>query len=216
MSAKRGKRYVCRICKERYHMTSEEYQKRSLTFRKRICESDACLDEAAGQVAKKLIKKVRDKEKDKLRQAIGIKPKKQSQDPLQKTMNKIARLLDKDNPCLARPFESQNVPLQGGHIYAVGSYPSLRYNIWNIHGQSHKSNAINGGESSLMIEGIERRYGIDRRETVEAMIKKYKVLKLTSDEKKEALKVANGIARELEKGSTFTRDQIYEHIGIYN
>ena len=213
-SAKRGKRYVCRICKDRYHMTSEEYKKRSLTFRKRTCDKDDCLDIAAAEVAKKAIKKVRKEEKERLRKAIGIKGK-QSQDPLQKVMNKIARLLDKDEPCLARPFENQNIPLQGGHIYSVGSHPALRYNIWNIHGQSHKSNAINGGEPHLMIEGIERRYGIEQRRKVENLVKEYKVLKLSREEKKAALKVARRLMRELEKGTIFTRDEINKQIGIY-
>ena len=213
-STKRGKRYVCRICRDRYHMSAEEYKKRSLTFRKRTCNKDECLDIAAGEVARKAIKKVRREEKEKLKKAIGIRGK-QSQDALQKVINKIARLLDKDEPCLARPFEKQNVPLQGGHIYSVGSHPALRYNIWNIHGQSHKSNAILGGEPDLMLQGIERRYGIERRKKVESLVKDYKVLKLSRAEKKAALKIARRLQRELESGKIFTRDQINEKIGIY-
>ena len=214
-SARRGKRYVCQYCGERYQMNKETYSLRSLGVYKRSCTSNECEDKARSKAAKKALKVVRKQQKDKLREAIGIKPKKQSQDALQKSINKIARLLDKGRPCLARPFEAQNIALQGGHIFSVGSYPALRYNVWNIHGQCHKSNAILGGEPDLMLEGIERRYGHEQLDKVLSLKSTYKVLKLTNQEKKEALKKANKIIRELESGKTYTRDEVNEIIGIY-
>tara|TARA_R100000951_G_scaffold116724_1_gene130152 strand:- start:2774 stop:3442 length:669 start_codon:yes stop_codon:yes gene_type:complete len=214
-SARRGKRYVCRICKERYHLEQIEFQKRSKTIYKRVCFSGVCEDKAREEVAKKVLKQHRKAQKDKLKQSLGIKPKKQSQHPLQKSLNKIARLLDKNRPCLARPFEATNRKLEGGHIFGVGSFPALRYNIWNIHGQSHKSNHILGGESLLMLEGIERRYGSERLDMVIGLRQKYKVLKLSKDDKKEALKIANQIVRDLESGKEYTRDEINEQLNIY-
>lgn len=214
-SAKRGKRYVCQYCGERYHMDKKTYSMRSLGVYKRCCTSSECEDKARGKTAKKALKTVRKQEKDKLRKAIGIKPKKQSQDPLQKSINKIARLLDKDRPCLARPFENQNRALEAGHIFSVGAYPALRYNLWNIHGQSNKSNRQNGGESDLMQEGIERRYGVDQFDKLQEMRRTYKVLKLTNQEKKEALRKANKLIKDLESGKHYTRDEVNEIIGIY-
>jgi hypothetical protein len=196
-------------------MEKQTYSLRSLGVYKRSCTSNECEDQARGKAAKKALKVVRKQQKDKLREAIGIKPKKQSQDALQKSINKIARLLDKGQPCLARPFEAQNIALEGGHIFSVGSYPSLRYNIWNIHGQCHKSNAILGGEPDLMLEGIERRYGQEQLDKVLSLKSTYKVLKLTNQEKKDALKKANKIIRELESGKTYTRDEVNKIIEIY-
>ena len=214
-SARRGKRYVCQYCGERYDMDKQTYSLRSLGVYKRSCTSNECEDQARGKAAKKALKVVRKQQKDKLREAIGIKPKKQSQDALQKSINKIARLLDKGQPCLARPFENQSRPLEAGHIFSVGAYPALRYNLWNIHGQSNKSNRQNGGESDLMQEGIERRYGIEQFNKLQDMRRTYKVLKLTNQEKKDALKKANKIIRELESGKTYTRDEVNEMIEIY-
>jgi hypothetical protein len=217
-SAKRGKRYVCQYCGERYHMDQNTYSLRTLNkngLYKRCCTSDGCESIARGKLAKQALKLYRKQQKDKLREAIGDKKGKQSQDPLQKAINKIARLLDKNKPCLARPFENQNRPLEAGHIFSVGAYPALRYNLWNIHGQSNKSNRQNGGESDLMQEGIERRYGIEQFNKLQEMRRTYKVLKLTNQEKKEALTVANRIARELESGKVYTRDEVNELIGIY-
>jgi hypothetical protein len=139
---------------------------------------------------------------------------KQSQDPLQKSVNKIAMLLDKDEPCLARPFENCS-QYNGGHVFSVGSWKSLRYHLWNIHKQSVKSNSELGGESLLMLEGLEIRYGAEIRLMVESLKIRYRELHLSDLDKKEALKIANKIIRDLEKGFTYTRDQINEYLGIY-
>ena len=52
---------------------------------------------------------------------------KQTKEPLQIAINKIARLLDADLPCLARPFEySQNY--DAGHINGAISFSSSLLN----------------------------------------------------------------------------------------
>ena len=198
---------TCKICRSRF---DREKAKTWIVW----CSAD-CGYEYSKELRAKQRREAWKKEKEKIKQYLGIKPKKQSQDSLQKAVNKIARLLDKGKPCLARPNEAQNIALEGGHIFSVGSYPSLRYHLWNIHGQSHKSNAILGGEPDLMLEGIERRYGIEKRNDVEELRKRYPVLKLTKAEKKEAVKKANRIIKELESGKVYTRDQVNSILGIY-
>lgn len=139
---------------------------------------------------------------------------KQTKEPLQIAINKIARLLDADLPCLARPFEySQNY--DAGHIFSVGAHPALRYHLWNIHKQSVKSNKYLGGEQILMLQGIEQRYGEEIREYIEKLPQKIPTLKLSIEEKKEALKKANKIIRDIESGEKFTRNEINEILGIY-
>lgn len=197
----------CKVCRTRFerekHMTWISW-----------C-SNACSDVLIAKTLKKIRDEAWKKQKEEIKKNLGIKPAKQSQDPLQKEVNKIARLIDKNRRCLARPNEAQKQPLEGGHIYSVGSYPSLRYHLWNVHGQSHKSNAILGGEPLLMLEGIERRYGIEKRNEIEALKKRYPVLKMTKDEKTEAASKARKIIKDIELGKVYTRDEVNEILGIY-
>ena len=211
-SAKRPKKKTtvtrsCKVCRTRFERENH------LTFI--VWCSPDCGYKYSQELKKKKEREAWKKKKEQLKANLGIKPKKQSQDILQKEVNKIARLLDKGKPCLARPNEAQNIALEGGHIFSVGSYPALRYHLWNIHGQSHKSNAILGGEPTLMLEGIERRYGIECRNDVEELRKRYSVLKLTKAEKSEAAKKARQIIKELESGKVYTRDQVNEILAIY-
>lgn len=192
------------------------YSKRSMTALKRVCTEVECMTKAAMKTIETKKAKQRKEwkqRKENLKIDIGVK-KKQSQEPLQKSINRIAVLIDKDKPCIARPIEN-HVHFDGGHVYSVGSHPALRYNLHNVFKQSVKSNRDLGGEQSLMLEGIEIIHGPEQRKKTESLIQKYPVLKLTYDEKKDALKEANKIIRELEKGVKHSRDQVNELIGIY-
>lgn len=137
-----------------------------------------------------------------------------SKDPLQIAINKIVRLIDKHQPCIARPFENCKF-FDAGHVYSTGSHPALKYNLWNIHKQSVKSNRDKGGEQHLMLEGIEIRYGKERLNYIMELPKFHPVLKLSENEKKEALRKANQIIREMELGMAYTRDEVNEFLNIY-
>lgn len=210
------KKYKCKYCKEYYKMSMRFYGIRSMSIFKKCCNNKECIDEAL-EVSKqnKYEKQKREwkKRKENLKVEIGTR-KKAHEEPLQKTINKIAVLIDKDHPCIARPIEN-HVRFDGGHVYSVGSHPSLRYNLNNIFKQSVKSNRDLGGEQVLMLEGIEILHGQDQRKTTEGLIQKYPILKLTYDEKKEALKRANQLKRDIEKGLKVTRDECNLIIGIY-
>jgi hypothetical protein len=66
-----------------------------------------------------------------------------------------------------------------------------------------------------MLEGLEIRYGAEIRDMVEGLRLKYPKLSLSVQDKTEALKTANKLIRDLEKGFEYTRDQINEFLGIY-
>ena len=152
------KSYKCRVCGSKYERNM------GLTWVK------WCSEECQDKYLKKIIEKERQKQwrkkKEQYKRELGIKPK-QSQEPLQKAINKIARLLDKDKPCLARPFDKPT-RYEAGHIIPVGRYPSLRYHLWNIHKQGNYSNRSQK-DDGLMLEGLEIRYGKERREYVEGL-----------------------------------------------
>jgi len=210
------KRYTCKWCKSKYSMFVSIRSKRSMTAFKNSCTALICEGKA---IDKMFADKRKQENKEwKLRKKammidLGIK-KKQSAEPLQKSINQIARILDDIQPCLARPTEN-HTKFDGGHIFGVGAHPSLRYNLWNIHKQSVKSNRDLGGEQLLMIEGIQIRYGEERMDYVLNLPKIYPVIKLNAHERKDALKVANQIIRDLEKGIIYTRDEANKMIGIY-
>jgi len=214
------RRYKCQYCGEYFYMSPEEYKRLSLGIKRRCCQSNDCLAAAAV----KHINKKREsqqkteraewrKRKEKLQVEVGGKKKKQSEDPLQRAVNKIAVLLDSHLPCLARPFDICS-RFEGGHVIPVGRYQSIRYHLWNIHKQGHISNQSQK-DDLLMLEGVGIRYGDERKEFVEGLPLLYPILKPTIEEKKAALKVANQIIRDLERGKSYTRDEVNSKINLY-
>ncbi len=211
------KNYRCKYCGQPYMMQTNVYASRSLTGLKQCCNNVACMTEAAMfALSKKKQNETKiEKQKWKLKKLEWkFEKTKQSQEPLQKAINKIVRLIDEDETCIARPFEETSA-YDAGHVYSVGSHPSLRYHLWNIHKQSVKSNKHLGGEQLLMLEGIENRYGIEIRNYVESLPKLYPILKLSIDEKYSALKKANKLIKEIESGKKYTRNEANEYLQIY-
>lgn len=163
-------------------------------------------------VNEKRLRKARKDNREKLKKELGIKTK-QHQNPLQKTMNAIARELDKDLPCLAYPTYN-GTSFDGGHVIPVSRYPSLRYNIWNIHAQGTNSNRSQK-DDLLMLEGFEIRFGKEKREWLETLHLEYPIVGLSKEEEKHYLKIANKLLRGIKKGLVVSRDEVNDIIGIY-
>ena len=214
-SGEKLKSYSCKYCGEKYEMTAREYGSRSMGAAKRSCKSTECMKDAAMaflESKKSAEKKEWKKRKEVLKKDVGKKVN-LNDEPLQKAINKIARLLDKDQPCLARPFD-RNKNFDGGHVIPKSRYLCLRYHLWNIHKQGKQSNRSQE-DDMLMLEGIERRYGKERRSFLETLHIKYPILKLSTPEKSDALWIANGLIRDLEGGTEYTRDEVNTLLGIY-
>lgn len=200
------KQHICKICKAKY-IKKNPFQ----TW----CSPDCGFELAKIKLKRKQREKeIQEKREWKKRKEEARRMLNNQSDPLQKAINTIVRLIDKDQPCIARPFEKV-IHFDSGHVYSIGSHPSLRYHVWNIHKQSVKSNRDGGGEQHLMFEGIAIRYGDDVLKMVMDLPKKYPTLKLQDWEKKDALKRANQIIREMKAGAEYTRDQVNEMINIY-
>lgn len=152
-----------------------------------------------------------EKKKEQYKKELGLTTK---VDTLQKVINKIVMFLDDDQPCLARPFDSNN-RFEAGHVIPRGRYSSLSYHLWNIHKQGTFSNRSQT-DDGLMLEGLEIRYGYERRKYVEGLPLLYPTLKLTKPEKMAALKRANDVLKRLQSGEILDRDDINKLIGIYN
>jgi len=114
---------------------------------------------------------------------------------LQSEVQKIARLIDLGQPCLAtnRMVESYD----GGHVHSKGSHTEMKFNIHNIHAQSSKSNH-GQKDDILMSEGLKRVYGQEYQEFVQRL-KNKPITKLFNSEYHQAHKVAVKWSKKLEK-----------------
>lgn len=75
---------------------------------------------------------------------------------LQKEINLISRLIDKDTGCIS--CGGHTTPA-GGHYHAVGGNSSLRYNLHNIHLQDFGCNNRKGANIPKYDLGLIERYG---------------------------------------------------------
>lgn len=112
---------------------------------------------------------------------------------LQKDINKIVRLIDVGCPCISsgRKYRSDD---QAGHMYSIGSTPSLRFNLLNLWSQSitdnmHLSGNLLNYRQSLVDFGL-----IDLLYHHKC---EYPVLKLSKEQIKETLPIAKSIIKEL-------------------
>jgi hypothetical protein len=110
----------CKICKQKFEYKWSSFEK--------TCLEPACILEYKNKVKAKEWKAEKKVLKEKLKTySDHVKE-------LQVIVNKYVRLRDKDKGCI-----SCGTPLTGkydaGHYYSCGSYPELRFNEDNIHGQ---------------------------------------------------------------------------------
>jgi len=105
---------------------------------------------------------------------------------LQIVFNKYIRLRDANKPCISceRPLTSK---FDAGHFLSVGSYPNLRFNEDNVHGQCVYCNQHQHGNQIEYGLRLPLRIGNDAYNRL--MNKRGDALKLTLDEIKELIKI---------------------------
>jgi len=113
---------------------------------------------------------------------------------LQKHVNTICRLIDKDLLCLAR---NQKGKMDAGHVFARGGNQTIRYNLHNIHRQSAQSNHFQN-DDGLLREGIVNEYGADYMDFI-ASLRRTPQLTYKEWEYKELSLTASKIALRLKK-----------------
>jgi hypothetical protein len=139
---------------------------------------------------------------------------------LQTKINLIVRLIDFNQPCLAKNKLANQ--MHAGHVFSRGSNPMLRFNLHNIHRQSAQSNHFQN-EDGLFREGIIKEYGILYFEFI-SNLRQIKDLKISNDTYIELYKKASKIALKLAKQQKeytlnerlFLRNEINIEIGIYD
>ena len=114
---------------------------------------------------------------------------------IQPVINKIARLIDFGQPCIATKRYGK---MAGGHFYSVGSNRTTALNLHNIHIQNFESNGMSGGDPLLYIDGLKDTYGNDYFDFVTSL-KKTPILKLKKSEMIEIYSRAKIIVLKLQK-----------------
>jgi hypothetical protein len=84
------------------------------------------------------------------------------------TFNKYIRLRDKEKPCISSG-RSLIGKYDAGHFYSCGSYPNLRFNEDNCHGQSVHDNRDKHGNLLAYREGLIARIGQERFDELERL-----------------------------------------------
>jgi hypothetical protein len=126
-----------------------------------------------------------------------LKTKSDYEKDLEREINHIVRLLDKGHPCISSGRVRYIV--NAGHYYSVGSNPAIRYNLYNIFGQSVGDNMYKGGTPREYEEGLRETFGEGFTEEVKGLKLKYKELHLSVHELKEKIKIARKCVRILKE-----------------
>jgi hypothetical protein len=153
-------------------------------FNQKYCLiNDECII-AHVESAKKVQRTIKKKENQVKK--LELKPKSYWLAILQKEINQIVRLIDKDCPCISsnRPYRPDD---QAGHFYSVGSTPALRFNLLNLWSQSIKDNMHNSGN---LLNYREQLVKFDIIDLIETERLKYPTLKLSIEKIKEAISKA--------------------------
>lgn len=138
---------------------------------------------------------------------------------LQDEIQKIARLIDLGQPCLARGIHPNQ--MHGGHVFSKGSHSNMRFNLHNIHRQSAQSNHFQN-EDGLLREGLIKEYGMEYFDYLNSL-RSTPTLHYSNEEYKSFYRKACKITRRLmREGHTFDkvgrlemRNKINAELGIY-
>lgn len=147
-----------------------------------------------------------------------LKSKSDYEKELQKIVNRLARLIDEGKSCISCDHGNNGVftrQKHGSHYYSVGSNPTLRFNLHNIHMSCSICNNYKHGNLLNYDIGIKQRYSEDYLKYMQSLKKEFKVLNLHIYQLKEAIVKAKKVEKEIKQGKTFTRDEINKTLGIY-
>lgn len=179
----------------------------------RVCSTECAIKVAKVKV-KKEVSKQWQKEKKEIKENITNWKNK-----LQTEVQLIARLIDKDLPCLARGKFGK---MAGGHIFSKGGHSQMRFNLHNIHRQSFASNNCQN-DDGLLREMLELEYGNEYLEFIKSL-RKFDVPKKSNKEYQELYYNALEVTKTLKKANkTYSlkqrielRNELNIKIGLYN
>jgi hypothetical protein len=147
----------------------------------------------------------------------SLKTKSEYEADLEKEVNHIVRLIDRGHNCISSGRSDYTV--NAGHFFAVGSNPSLRFNLLNIYAQSVGDNMYKGGAPREYMEGLCKTFGAETANEITELKAKHREIKLSIPELKETIKVARECVRDLKKVDSekpYTAEERIELRRFYN
>lgn len=161
---------------------------------------------------KKIVKHIRE----------SLETKSQLESKLQREINTIVRLIDKQTVCISTQ-KPLNEKYDAGHFFTTKAHPELRFNLFNIYAQSVYANQYLSGDISNFLDGLSNIYGEEHKEYVLSLKTSYKPLKLSKQELQDYIVKARELVKALKKANiTYSveqrkrlRGEYNEYIGIY-
>lgn len=213
------KKATCKVCKEKF------VPKNSTT--EPTCDKYNCRVEFALRVvAKNKLKTEKENKKKAVQEKKQIKEKLKTlsdwNSDLQKEINSIVRLIDRNHPCISsqRPLGKS---YDAGHLYGRQSNPHIRFHLFNIWAQSVHDNQHKSGNPLDFVDGIEKTFGLEIKEYC-LSLKGLPSLKLSVEEIKSIIPKAREIVKHLKlEDKTYSiqerldlRKEYNQYLGIYN
>lgn len=173
---------TCKICKVKFQPQFNAVQ---------MCCSIECAGKYTQDQNVKAWKKEKKKRKDDLKtHSVWNKE-------LDEICQEIARLIDKDQPCISchKPPKKKN----GGHRFSKKAEPQLRHNLFNIFIQCEHCNSPNYGNGNPdgYDKGLEMYFGIEIKNEIHGLRQVYKTNKISIPELIQAKARAKKIVKEL-------------------
>jgi len=172
------------------------YQRKCLVCKDKFTPQNntqiVCGPACAVEYMKKQRTKEWQKEKKEIKQS--LETKKDVLKAAQIVFNTYIRLRDKGKPCVSCVKKLVG-KYDAGHFFSVGSYPNLRFNENNVHGQCVECNQHKHGnvkEYDLRLQKI-----LSNKEYNELLESRHKPLKLSFDEVKELIAIYKQKIKEL-------------------
>jgi len=186
----------------------------------RVCSIECSIKNAKAKTKKEVAKKWQTEKK-------AIKEKLMTKSDyeklLQKEINTIVRLIDKNSFCHSTK-KPLNDKFDAGHMFSVGANPTIRFNLFNIYAQSVYANQYLSGDQINFLAVLSDVYGLKHKEYVLSLKSLYKLIKLSQDELKEKTLIARSIVKHLKiENKTYNsierielRKKFNKMIGIYD
>src|SRR5690606_9633555 len=160
--------------------------------------------------------------KEKLEIKKSLETKADLEKKLQKEINLIVRLIDKGHDCISsgRPLGKK---FDAGHLYSVGSNPTIRFHLFNVFAQSVHDNQHKGGNELEYFLRLETVFGKDVQDYIRSLTK-IQPLHLHKDDLRRFISKARKIVKWLKKEDKIyskeeridMRKKINKMLGIYS
>lgn len=125
----------------------------------------------------------------------GLKTNSDYKNDLQKLVNEIVRLIDKNSGCIS--CDNGSGQMQAGHYASVGGNNSIRFHLDGIYQQCGTCNNHRHGNLAEYMEGLIIKFGQGHFDYIKSLKVLHPELKLSGDNLKQAIVTARLIIKEL-------------------